>query len=145
MSVVLASGLIWVNLAFDKAMTRPYDKLGETRSALLDIRLPAGITAEPDKATVRVELRSGDAITRGRLSDWRREGGRLVLRASIVLAERTRARVIALSIADQPDRLFNLNLPPNPTPTTEFGEWIRAEKPEPGGADAQFQMRYLIR
>jgi hypothetical protein len=97
-------------------------------------------------------LRSGDQTSPGTTHFWHRQDGRLTLRASVELKERTRDRTIMFSRDGELDRVFRLTGPANPRMFHDFGPWqpfnavdIPADQPTATIENADYQIRYLIR
>jgi hypothetical protein len=146
-----AFALILGGLAVNKTLSSPYDR-DWPRRAWVEIRFPATVTAPPTKETVGLELRTDLGREGGHPSEWLRDGDRLVLRASLDVARRTRQRVIVLSLPGEPERHFRMRFPSNPKPTDGYGRWRRidgvaapGQAPQPPtGSDGEFAIRYMI-
>jgi hypothetical protein len=146
-----ALGLIFCGLAVNKALSPPYGRSWPP-VVWVEIRFPASVTVPPAKETAEVELRTDQGREEGHPSEWLREGDRLVLRASVDLAARTRQRVVVLSLPGEPERHFRMRFPSNPKPSHGYGRWRRIDGiapagqalQPPAGSDGDFAIRYMI-
>ena len=116
-----------------------------------EIRLP--MTAVSVMADTQVELHTDRNQT---LADMQRaltldENGRSFIRGSVQLDYRTTDRVVVLNIPGQPQRLFKLRLPANPSHSDEFGPWHLTDRvasatgePVRGEPNDAFAIRYRV-
>jgi hypothetical protein len=118
-----------------------------------EIRLPQTVTQSDLKQEAQVELLTDHNQTLAQLDGNLRatEDGRAVLRGYVPLKFRTSERMVVLSLPGQAQRAFKLRLPPNPSPSDEFGPWhmvdriVSATRTEPGGIpDDTFAIRYRV-
>lgn len=152
LAVVTAAALVFISLAFNKAISQPYNRLGDSKSsAWFMVRFPAEASARPDRSTIRFELRTDKGTTRGFASEWLRDGDRLVLRANVDLNDRTRERTIVVALPGQPTLAFKMPHPGNPKPTHDYGAWHRIDRIGENGhsrspnAVDDFAIKYMIR
>lgn len=151
LAVVAAGALVFVCLAFDKAISQPYDRLGDTKSyAWFMVRFPVDASATPDKSTIRVEMRTDKGKTRGFASEWLREGERHVLRASVDINDRSRDRTIVVTLPGQPELAFKMPFSANPKRMHDYGTWHRIDRIGANGharaphAADDFTIKYMI-
>jgi hypothetical protein len=119
-----------------------------------EIRLPSTAALPELKREAQVELLTDLNQTLARLDDTLRatDDGRAVLRGSVPLKFRTSERMVVLSLPGQMQRAFKLRLPPNPTPSDEFGPWHLVDRFVPNGPntaprglpDDSFAIRYRV-
>ena len=88
-----------------------------------EIRLPPAVAGANLKRDAQVELLTDLNQTLAQLDGDLRatEDGRAVLRGHVPLKFRTSERMVVLSLPGQAQRAFKLRLPPNPSPSDEFG------------------------
>ncbi|TKT72972.1 hypothetical protein YH63_016940 [Afipia massiliensis] len=116
-----------------------------------EIRLPRTATSADLKREAQVELLTDQNQTLARIDDSLRatEDGRAVLRGSVPLKFRTSDRMVVLSLPGQAQRAFKLRLPPNPSPSDEFGPWhlvdrIASTDTARSVPDDSFAIRYRV-
>lgn len=116
-----------------------------------EIRLPRTIAKDDLKQDTQVELLTDLNQTLAQLDDNLRatEDGRAVLRGHVPLKFRTSERTVVLSLPGQAQRIFKLRLPPNPSPSNEFGPWHMTDRVAPIGTargvpDDSFAIRYRV-
>lgn len=95
-----------------------------------EIRLPRTAATTDLQREAQVELLTDQNQTLARIDDSLRatEDGRSVLRGSVPLKFRTSERMVVLSLPGQEQRAFKLRLPPNPSPSDEFGPWHMVDR-----------------
>lgn len=150
LSGLCAVALIWMWLAFDKGLLRPFSNMDQSASVWFMIRMPEGATDKPDRKSIGVELRTPAGVTRGFASEWLNEDGRLVLRANVDLKERNRDRTLVVTIPDRPALVYKLPFPSNPAPTYNYGSYRPLDaiedrdgtKPAAGGFD--YPIKYMV-
>ena len=119
-----------------------------------EIRLPPAVAGANLKRDAQVELLTDLNQTLAQLDGDLRatEDGRAVLRGHVPLKFRTSERMVVLSLPGQAQRAFKLRLPPNPSPSDEFGPWhmvdrvvsgVRTETAR-GIPDDTFAIRYRV-
>lgn len=119
-----------------------------------EIRLPQTVTNSDIKRDAQVELLTDLNQTLAQLDSnlAATEDGRAVLRGSVPLKFKTSERVVVLSLPGQALRAFKLRLPPNPSPSDDFGPWhmvdsvtpaVRGDAPR-SGPDDSFAIRYRV-
>lgn len=137
-AIVGAFAIIMGGLIADKRFSSRYPGLGSSeRTALVEIRMPTAMDTGPD--AVRVALRSGTATTPARGYNLERHAGHIIFRTAVNISERTRERVLVVSIAGRPDVTFPLRLVSNPRVMYDYGPW------QPLGPDGDFAIRILTR
>lgn len=119
-----------------------------------EIRLPQTVAKDDLKREAQVELLTDLNQTLAQLDGDLRatEDGRAVLRGHVALKFRTSERMVILSLPGQAQRAFRLRLPPNPSPSDEFGPWHMTDRIAPGGntetargvPDDSFAIRYRV-
>lgn len=116
-----------------------------------EIRLPRTIAKDDLKQDTQVELLTDLNQTLAQLDGNLRatEDGRAVLRGHVPLKFRTSERTVVLSLPGQAQRIFKLRLPPNPSPSGEFGPWHMTDRVAPIGTargvpDDSFAIRYRV-
>lgn len=95
-----------------------------------EIRLPPAVAGANLKRDAQVELLTDLNQTLAQLDGDLRatEDGRAVLRGHVPLKFRTSERMVVLSLPGQAQRAFKLRLPPNPSPSDEFGPWHMVDR-----------------
>jgi hypothetical protein len=119
-----------------------------------EIRLPQTLAKNDLKREAQVELLTDLNQTLAQLDGDLRatEDGRAVLRGHVPLKFRTAERMVVLSLPGQAQRIFRLRLPPNPSPSDEFGPWHMTDRVAPAGntetaraaPDDSFAIRYRV-
>jgi len=119
-----------------------------------ELRVPASMRL-PDRSAVTVELHTDKNVGDSYFSDpWlRTEGDHQVITGGVPLLLKTAARMLVVSLPDQPTRLFRLPLSRNPGSTPALGEWrgpdfIDApgfDQPRAAPADDPVQLRHRVR
>ncbi|MCF2523205.1 hypothetical protein [Bradyrhizobium sp. G127] len=119
-----------------------------------EIRLPSAVAKGDLKREAQVELLTDLNQTLAQLDGdlLATEDGRAVLRGSVPLKFRTTERMVVLSLPGQAQRAFKLRLPPNPSPSNEFGPWHMVDRIAPGARpgvvqaapDDSFAIRYRV-
>ncbi|HEX7881148.1 MAG TPA: hypothetical protein VF499_00205 [Afipia sp.] len=119
-----------------------------------EIRLPRASASADLKQEAQVELLTDLNQTLARIDDGLRatEDGRAVLRGSVPLKFRTSDRMVVLSLPGQAQRAFKLRLPPNPSPSDDFGPWHMVDRVTSTGRtetargtpDDTFAIRYRV-
>jgi hypothetical protein len=119
-----------------------------------EIRLPPAVARTDLKRDAQVELLTDLNQTLAQLDGNLRatEDGRAVLRGHVPLKFRTSERMVVLSLPGQAQRAFKLRLPPNPSPSDEFGPWHMVDRVVPGTPtetargmpDDTFAIRYRV-
>jgi len=119
-----------------------------------EIRLPRTAANADLKREAQVELLTDQNQTLARIDDALRatDDGRAVLRGSVPLKFRTADRIVILSLPGQAPRAFKLRLPPNPSPSDDFGPWHMVDRVVAGGRieiarglpDDSFAIRYRV-
>jgi hypothetical protein len=119
-----------------------------------EIRLPQTAAKNDLKREAQVELLTDLNQTLAQLDGDLRatEDGRTVLRGHVPLKFRTAERMVVLSLPGQAQRIFKLRLPPNPSPSDEFGPWHMTDRVAPAGSietargapDDSFAIRYRV-
>ncbi len=119
-----------------------------------EIRLPQTVAKGDLKQEAQVELLTDLNQTLAQLDGNLRatEDGRAVLRGHVPLKFRTAERMVVLSLPGQAQRVFKLRLPPNPSPSDEFGPWHMTDRVAPTGRsetarsapDDSFAIRYRV-
>ena len=113
-----------------------YSTLGTgEREALVEIRTPA----EMERGPLRVALRTPSGTVPASENYWFRQGDQVMVRTRVNLSERTRERVLVISIAGRPDMTFPLHAASNPRVMHEYGPW------QPLGPDGAMAIRILTR
>jgi len=150
MTVSLAAG----GMSLRSAAFSQLGLIAKAPAVEFEIRLPSTATAPEMKREAQVELLTDQNQTLARLDDTLRatEDGRAVLRGSVPLKFRTAERMVVLSLPGQAQRSFKLRLPPNPTPSDEFGPWHLVDRVMPdsqgtatrGVPDDNFAIRYRV-
>ena len=128
---IIMSGLI-----ADKQFNSRYPNLGShSREALVEIRTPAAM----DQGALRVALRTPTGTAPAGENYWFRQGDQVIMRTRANMRERTRERVLVISIAGRPDVTFPLHLVSNPRVMHDYGPW------QPLGPDGDLAIRILTR
>lgn len=116
-----------------------------------EIRLPRTATSADLKREAQVELLTDQNQTLARIHDSLRatDDGRAVLRGSVPLKFRTSDRMVVLSLPGQAQRAFKLRLPPDPSPSDDFGPWHLVDRVASTGTargmpDDSFAIRYRV-
>lgn len=119
-----------------------------------EIRLPQTVAKDDLKQEAQVELLTDLNQTLAQLDGNLRatEDGRAVLRGHVPLKFLTAERMVVLSLPGQAQRIFKLRLPPNPSPSDEFGPWHMTDRIMPaerieaarGAPDDSFAIRYRV-
>jgi hypothetical protein len=119
-----------------------------------EIRVPASMPL-PDRSAVTVELHTDKNVGDSYFSDpWLRpEGDHQVITGGVPLLLKTAARMLVVTLPDQPTRLFRLQLSRNPGSTPTLGEWrgpdfIDApgfDQPRAASANDPVQLRHRVR
>lgn len=119
-----------------------------------EIRLPPAVAGANLKRDAQVELLTDLNQTLAQLDGDLRatEDGRAVLRGHVPLKFRTSERMVVLSLPGQAQRAFKLRLPPNPSPSDEFGPWHMVDRVVSGARtetargipDDTFAIRYRV-
>lgn len=119
-----------------------------------EIRLPPAVAKDDLKREAQVELLTDLNQTLAQLDAdlLATEDGRAVLRGSVPLKFRTTERMVVLSLPGQAQRAFKLRLPPDPSPSNEFGPWHMVDRVVAGGhtgtarsaPDDSFAIRYRV-
>ncbi len=119
-----------------------------------EIRLPRTAANGDLKQEAQVELLTDLNQTLAQLDGNLRatEDGRAVLRGHVPLKFRTSERMVVLNLPGQAQRAFRLRLPPNPSPSDEFGPWHMTDRVVSGGRtetvrgapDDSFAIRYRV-
>lgn len=119
-----------------------------------EIRLPPAVAGANLKRDAQVELLTDLNQTLAQLDGDLRatEDGRAVLRGHVPLKFRTSERMVVLSLPGQAQRAFKLRLPPNPSPSDEFGPWHMVDRVVSGAhteaargrPDDTFAIRYRV-
>lgn len=119
-----------------------------------EIRLPQTVAKDDLKQDAQVELLTDLNQTLAQLDGNLRatEDGRAVLRGHVPLKFRTAERMVVLSLPGQAQRVFKLRLPPNPSPSDEFGPWHMTDRVAStgrsetarGAPDDNFAIRYRV-
>ncbi len=106
-----------------------------------EIRLPAGV-AQPAKDTVRIDLRGEAEPKEGFLYDGseRREGDRVVLPGFVWLKDATDTRQLAVTLPNEPTRVFRVPLPAKPVAVENYTPWQHADS----AADDAFEIRFRM-
>ena len=119
---------------------------------LFELRVPARM-AVPARAEVNVELHTDKNVGSGQLFDeWSQHDGYHLVTGGVLLAFKTSSRILVVSLAEQPTRLFRLSLARNPSSTATMSEWQRADHldvrgedaPRKAPADDPLEMRYSV-
>lgn len=134
-AIVGGFAIIMGGLVADKRFNYPNLGTGE-RTALVEIRMPTAMDAEAD--ALRVTLRSGATTIPGRGYYLERRAGHVVVRTAVNISNRTRERVLVVSMAGRSDLTFPLLAASNPRVMHEFGPW------QPLGPDGM-AIRFLTR
>lgn len=140
-------------VAYDmRHAAQAYLGINPTKPAVeFEIRLP--MTAVSVLADTQVELRTDRnqklAKMQGALASD--DHGHTLLRGSVTLDYRTTDRVVVLNIPGQPQRLFKLRLPANPSHSDQFGPWHLTDRVAAQAGDAvrsepndAFAIRYRV-
>lgn len=116
-----------------------------------EIRLPRTAANTDLKREAQVELPTDQNQALARIDDALRatEDGRAVLRGSVPLKFRTSDRMVVLSLPGQAQRAFKLRLPPDPSPSNDFGPWhmvdrVASTETARGVPDDSFAIRYRV-
>ena len=119
-----------------------------------EIRLPPAVAGADLKRDVQVQFLTDLNQTLAQLDgDLRATAdGRAVLRGHVPLKFRTSERMVILSLPGQAQRAFKLRLPPNPSPSDEFGPWHMVDRVVSGARtetarglpDDTFAIRYRV-
>lgn len=119
-----------------------------------EIRLPPAMARTDLKRDAQVELLTDLNQTLAQLDGDLRatEDGRAVLRGHVPLKFRTSERMVVLSLPGEAQRAFKLRLPPNPSPSDEFGPWHMVDRVISGARsetargmpDDTFAIRYRV-
>lgn len=118
-----------------------------------EIRLPPAVAGANLKRDAQVELLTDLNQTLAQLDGDLRatEDGRAVLRGHVPLKFRTSERMVVLSLPGEAQRAFKLRLPPNPSPSDEFGPWHMVDRvvgtrteTARGIPDDTFAIRYRV-
>jgi hypothetical protein len=112
--------VIMGGIVADKRFNYPNLGSGE-RTALVEIRVPTAMDAEADG--LRVTLRSGTTTIPARGYYLERRAGHVVVRAAVNVSNRTRERLLVVSMAGRPDLTFPLLAASNPRVMHAFGPW----------------------
>jgi hypothetical protein len=118
--IAIAGGfaVIMGGLIVDKQFSYPTLGTGE-REALVEIRTPADMERGP----LRVALRTPSGTVPASENYWFRQGDQVMVRTRVSLGERTRERVLVISIAGRPDLTFPLHAASNPRIMHDYGPW----------------------
>lgn len=128
--------------------------IAKAPAVAFEIRLPQAAAISDLKREAQVELLTDLNQTLAQLDDHlaATEDGRAVLRGSVPLKFRTSERMVVLSLPGQAQRAFKLRLPPNPSPSDDFGPWHMVDRVVPtgrtatsrGAPDDSFAIRYRV-
>jgi hypothetical protein len=142
---LLSAAGIWLWLASGDTYT---DSLPPTLE--FELRVPDGV----DTAAVEVELHTDRNLgERVRPEPRVREGAATLLAGRVALAFKTTSRLLVVSIAGQPRRLFALRLRRDPAASAEPSPWQGPQflddpgesPPRPAPADDPVALRYRVR
>ncbi len=146
---VVIGAAIWIRLATLDTYT---DRLPPRLE--FEIRVPDGALAA-DSPPPRVELHTDKNVGEGQLFDtWEvTEDGHRVIAGSVSLDFKTRSRLLAVTLPEQPARLFRLPLPRDPESSPGLGEWRHADhvdlpgspQPQPPPPGDPVEIRYRVR
>jgi hypothetical protein len=129
--------VIMGGIVADKQFSGGYRNLGSgERTALVEIRMPTAMDAQADG--LRVTLRSGTTTIPARGYYLERHAGHVVVRTAVNVSNRTRERLLVVSMAGRPELTVPLNAASNPRIMHEFGPW------QPLGPDGM-AIRFLTR
>jgi hypothetical protein len=97
------------------------------------IRLPPGSKLPVAHDDVQIELHTDRNEIIATIDEKLQVGDRPVLTGYAPLVFRTAQRMIVMSLAGEPVRVFRLRLPARPSPSAEFGPWQQVDFVEDAG------------
>ncbi|WP_375308091.1 hypothetical protein WI560_11510 [Bradyrhizobium sp. A11] len=115
-------------LAYAYATATPWLNPNAANPLLVfEVRLPAGVTVPASAQGISIELQTDLNTMPADLTPaaFYRDGDRPVIAGEVELAFRTSHRQLAVSIQDQPTRIYPINLTARAPHTPEFGTWRR--------------------
>lgn len=133
-AVVGGFAIFMGGLIVDKQFNYPTLGTGE-REALVEIRTPA----EMERGPLRVALRTPSGTVPASENYWFRQGDQVTVRTRVNMSERTRGRVLVISLDGRPDLTVPMHFPANPRVMHEYGPW------HPLGPDGTMAIRILTR
>lgn len=128
---LLVAGGIWLRLA-------TLDTYTDTLPPALEfeLRVPAAMPL-PAASALEVAVHTAKNVDPGTMTtDWQSDGaGHHVIGGRVSLSFKTSARLLVVTMPDQPTRLFRLRLSRDPASTPALGEWHRADQIDRGGEE----------
>jgi hypothetical protein len=115
-------------LAYAYATATPWLNPNAANPLLVfEVRLPAGVTVPASAQGISIELQTDLNTMPADLTPaaFYRDGDRPVIAGEVELAFRTSHRQLAVSIQDQPTRIYPIDLTARAPHTPEFGTWRR--------------------
>ena len=115
-----------------------------------EIRLPKAALADVTDSQVELVTDRNQKLAHMQAALASDNNGHTVMRGSVTLDYRTTDRVVVLNLPGQPQRLFKLRLPANPSHSDQFGPWHLADRvASPVGEPARepndaFAIRYRV-
>lgn len=148
--VAIAGGLAASAFTLRAAALTHLGLIARPPAVEFEIRMPPAVAKGDLKRDAQVELLTDLNQTLAQLDGdlGATEDGRPVLRGSVPLKFRTADRTVVLSLPGQAQRAFRLRLPPNPSPSNDFGPWHMVDRVAPdtarGVPDDSFAIRYRV-
>ena len=125
---LLVAGGIWLRLA-------TLDTYTDTLPPTLEFELRVSTAMPlPAAAALEVAVHTAKNVDPGTITTaWRSDSaGHYVIGGLVPLSFKTSARVMVVTMPDQPTRLFRLPLSRDPDSTPALGEWQRTDQIDPG-------------
>jgi hypothetical protein len=150
--IAVSAAVIWLMLTFDTTLNRN----SAPRQVLFEIRMPPGTKLAADRSGTEIELntdRNSATAYKSKEEYQYDDGDRPVISGGVEIAFRTSSRIIVLKSKGEPDRLFRLDLAPNPSHSDAFGPWqpidwiaeSNAQQPRKATPDDKYEIRYRVR
>lgn len=137
--VALAAGLSW--WAWYEFVRSPYLSHG-FMTLELQFRLPPGMALPASRDDVMVVVEEGDRAAMVTVPEaWRaHEGDRAVVLARAGLYVKARRRMVMLTLANDAQAVWRLDLASDPDPTSAFTPWRDATGEKPGGIEMNYRL-----
>jgi hypothetical protein len=115
--------VLWMSLAFDKALLLPYDALGRERFVWVKIAFPDSQTRHNYK-DIKVELRTPSQSVKCFATFWETEGDRAILPMRCDFTELTPEREVVLTLPGEAPLVMKMPFARNPKPMYDYSTWI---------------------
>ncbi|MDI3558926.1 hypothetical protein [Bradyrhizobium sp. Arg816] len=126
--VLLCAAGIGIYIAYAYATATPWLNPNASNPLLVfEVRFPAGVTVPASPQGITIELQTDLNTMPGELNPagYYYDGDQPVIAGEVELAFRTAHRQLAVNIADQPSRIYPVDLTARAPHTPEFGTWRR--------------------